>query len=296
MTRPAEGAAAAKPALNQYTLFTGDQGAYRLGIISDIYNDGSKVFLTNNGVADAKKILIVGCGTGIMLQWIAEQAKGAEILATDIDPKQIEVSRKAIVKAGIKNVTFQVCDGHDLESTFSDKVGYFDFTVTRFVLAHVQDPEDILRQMVTLTAKGGKVLCEEAITSLHACEPRNADFDAYYKAWSETRKSKNANPEFGSTLEGLYSGMGLGSLSFETRTKELPVGSREREIFYLNMVEIEAHVLQAGLMNEADHTRIRDAMKALKDSPEHTLRFSGSMQICGTSPGPEPKAVAEARR
>lgn len=94
-----------------------------------------------------KRVLEVGCGTGLILRRIAPQA--AEAKGIDISPGMLE-------KALERGLDVQQADCTDLP--FEDN--HFDLVYSFKVLAHVQDIDQALREMVRVTDRGGLLVLE----------------------------------------------------------------------------------------------------------------------------------------
>lgn len=58
---------------NSYFLDVGEQGQNRLEILNEIFNGFSNSLLLKAGIGKGKNVLEVGCGTGSMTCWLAEQ-------------------------------------------------------------------------------------------------------------------------------------------------------------------------------------------------------------------------------
>lgn len=97
--------------------------------------------------AEGKRVLEVGCGTGLILQRIApiaQQAKGI-----DISPGMLEKARER---------GLDVCEGLATSLPFDDES--FDLVYSFKVLAHVPEIREALAEMARVCAPGGVVLAE----------------------------------------------------------------------------------------------------------------------------------------
>ena len=97
----------------------------------------------------------VGCGTGRFSQFLAN--KGFNVVASDPSPDMIQVTKKKC--EGIKNLSFQISEGANLDSE-SD---IFDLVFAIRVLNQTESEEYALRtvkEMVRIAKPGGYVLIE----------------------------------------------------------------------------------------------------------------------------------------
>ena len=77
----------------------------------------------------------VGCGTGVMTQWLAEQTgPNGTVTAIDNNESQVNATMKRIHNAKLSNVRSQVLSAYDLKSLDQK----FDLVYCRFLLHHLQ--------------------------------------------------------------------------------------------------------------------------------------------------------------
>ena len=61
---------------DEYLLAVGKEGAARLSTVQELYGDESKIILAKAGLHRNMTVMDVGCGTGLMTHWLAEQVGG----------------------------------------------------------------------------------------------------------------------------------------------------------------------------------------------------------------------------
>ncbi|MBN1585114.1 methyltransferase domain-containing protein [Candidatus Uhrbacteria bacterium] len=100
---------------------------------------------------DGKKILEIGCGTGLFTLEIAKT--GNEIIAIDISNDLLGVARKRVYG---DNVEFRIENAY--QTSFID--GFFDFIVGSSVLHHL-DVDRAIREFYRLIKPGGEIIFTE---------------------------------------------------------------------------------------------------------------------------------------
>lgn len=270
------------PKLPQYTLGVGEKAKQRLNILNGIYNEASKDFLHQAGLTKGMSVLEVGCGNGIMTCWQArEVGSHGHVCAVDISPKQLQVTKRLAEQEGLRNISFHQLDAHHLATLGQN----FSFVSTRFVLAHLNEPEKVFEAMLSVLSPDGILACEEAKTSDHACNPQNQAFNRYYEIWSHLRTKKGADPEYGLVLSTLFKKHGLEVKYERHTTRSLPIGQL-REIFPLNLEETREQVINCQLSNDAEISRLIVELYNLVNDSRYEMRFSGSIQIAGKKATP----------
>ncbi|MFA5316813.1 MAG: class I SAM-dependent methyltransferase [Dehalococcoidales bacterium] len=97
---------------------------------------------------DARTMLEIGCGTGIVLANLEKEFPGVEFTGVDLYPEGLKIAAARVHKAKLINAD---CRTFDPGKGF-DAAGAFD------VLEHIQDDDELLRQMHKSVKPGGGVI------------------------------------------------------------------------------------------------------------------------------------------
>lgn len=118
-------------------------------LVGDIFNDSRKRSIETLGIQKDDKVLMLGAGTGIDLNYLPDNCT---VYATDITEAMVaRIKRKA---DGLKvNVKPMIMDGQNIE--FPDQ--YFDKVILHLILAVIPDPEACIREVNRVTKMGGKI-------------------------------------------------------------------------------------------------------------------------------------------
>src|SRR5215470_1784720 len=96
-----------------YILATGGKDIARLRLLQNVYGPGSQASLLRAGLSPGQRVLEVGCGSGNMTCWTAEQVGAAgSVIGIDNSPDQIELARQQAKSRGLTNVEFQLADAY----------------------------------------------------------------------------------------------------------------------------------------------------------------------------------------
>ncbi len=151
------------------------------------------------GLWQARNVLDVGCGTGVITEEIAQHNNG-KVVGLDIDPAMIEWAKSKVGK-----IEWVIGDAHRLP--FNNE--QFDLVVCSFLLLWVQEPDQVVQEMKRVVKRGGVVL--------DTSEPDyggRIDYPPdlpYAKLMSKALSKVGADPYIGRQLRKLFTGAGFSS-------------------------------------------------------------------------------------
>jgi ubiquinone/menaquinone biosynthesis C-methylase UbiE len=128
----------------RYTLYT---PGYDL--IARYFKDSRKKSIDSLDIKSGDKVLIIGAGTGLDLEFLP---KDCEIIATDITPSMIDRIKKRN-RILSRNVQAMVMDGQSLGFTDNS----FDFVILHLILAVIPDPIACIKESERVLKFGGQV-------------------------------------------------------------------------------------------------------------------------------------------
>jgi ubiquinone/menaquinone biosynthesis C-methylase UbiE len=121
----------------------------------DGYVRVSQTYLSRLPRSGARRILALGCGTGIEVRALRRLTDpGTTIVGVDHSPVLLDVARRLTDQEGLAgNVTYSEGDAHHLP--FGD--GEFDIVTMHTLISHVDDPTQVLRETRRVVRPGGTV-------------------------------------------------------------------------------------------------------------------------------------------
>ena len=153
------------------------------------------------GLKDAKMILDVGCGPGMVTRDIANLTKG-KVYAIDNSKEMLKVA-KTVLK-DYKNVELRVGEAANLP--FDDNM--FDIVTCNLLLMWAKNPQKVVNQMARVTKSGGVVLASlepDYGGKLHW--PENQKVDPIFAG--KAIREKGGDPHIGRKLRLLFVRAGL---------------------------------------------------------------------------------------
>ena len=196
------------PAMSRATYIHGtapDEQA-RLAQLNALTNDAFIAFLD---VPRGSRVLEVGSGLGILAAAIAQRA-GARVVGVEYAWPQVE---RAVHAPPSSAACFVQGDGHRLPLRDAG----FDLVYARYVLEHVHDPLQVLREMSRVCRRGGTVAVLENDISLIRFDPPCPAFDEVWAAFATLQERLGGDGLIGRRLFRLLHDAGFRdvTLSFQ---------------------------------------------------------------------------------
>ena len=153
------------------------------------------------GLKDAKLVLDVGCGSGVVTRDIANLTKG-KVIAIDGSKDMIKVAKEVLKR--YNNVELRVGKAENLPF----KKDTFDIVICNLLLMWADDPQKVVDEMSRVTKNNGRVLATlepDYGGKLHW--PEHQKVDPIFSG--EAIKAKGGDPHIGRKLRALFIRAGL---------------------------------------------------------------------------------------
>src|SRR5262245_47684991 len=175
-------------ATGPYVLATGEPAAYRLRILHNLYGPGTRRLLREAGLRSGMRVVDLGCGVGMVTALLAELV-GSEghVVGIDSSGAQLAQARERL-NAGGTNTRFVEASATDTGLPPES----FDLVYCRFLLLHLPDPEQALREMRRLLKPNGILVCEDGDLTSAGSEPPSA-LGAFADLWGRLGPKKGVD-------------------------------------------------------------------------------------------------------
>jgi ubiquinone/menaquinone biosynthesis C-methylase UbiE len=195
---------------NEYPFEYDEAEVKRLAFQGEFFEDLTRDFLREAGVAQARRVVEVGCGTGEVTRILVDLLPpGSFVLATDRDAAALSVLRDRLPEWTRDKQVRVECVHAPLED-FPPAAERFDALVSRLVLMYSPDPRQSVAKMAGAVRPGGVVACQESDHRIYfATEPQNALFDQYRRHLDGIAVERNVRLNIGLDLEAIFTDVGL---------------------------------------------------------------------------------------
>lgn len=206
--------------------------------------------LNNIDLSDTRKILDVGCGNGLVGFDILSRTQSASLTGVDIEP---EILLDAINKSPSGYTSyFSAGDGTALPLVAS----FFDLVTCQYVLQHVNEPVQILKEMRRVCRKNAKIIVfewDDGVNFSHPPIPE--ELDKVFQAKIQLVHQKGGDRYIGRKLYHLLSSAGWINIDIKL-VHDIWQGPEDRAKYLqgtkLSLKEIRPQLIENHLITEIE--------------------------------------------
>jgi SAM-dependent methyltransferase len=237
----------------------------RLALLNRLTN---RAFIDFLRVPAGARVLEVGSGLGILASEVAAASPGVSVVGVERSPDQIAAAVVA------PNVTWIQGDAHSLD--FPD--GSFDLVYARYLLEHVADPAQVLREMRRVARPGARVAACENDISLFRVDPPCPAFEPVWSAFAELQRRLGGDALIGRRLFRLFRDSGFEDIELSFQPEVHWYGSPAFAAWIENLIgNIEsgrAALISEGLSREQEIEAAIRELREIARNPDASSTFS----------------------
>jgi ubiquinone/menaquinone biosynthesis C-methylase UbiE len=190
-------------------------------------------------------VLEVGSGLGLLAADVASASANVQVVGLERSPAQIAAAIEAV------SVRYVQGDAHNLG--FEDES--FDLVYARYLLEHVADPVEVLKEMRRVVRAGGQVAACENDVSLLRLDPVCPAFERLWQLFQQRQRQLGGNSHIGRSLYRLFHQAGFSSVELSVQPEVHWHGSIAFSGWVQNVIgNIESArrgLVESGLCDEA---------------------------------------------
>ncbi len=229
----------------------------RFNALSQLFDLGTRRFLSARGLRRGWRCLEVGAGGGSIACWLGKRVGSmGRVIATDIDTRFVQ-------SMGIPNGEIW---RHDITCDPLPNAA-FDLVHTRMTLIHIPHRDDVLRRMVAALKPGGWLVAEE-FDSLSLCaDPVISPGEHVLKthaAMQRLNRMRGVDSRYGRLLLGRLRALGLAGTAAEGRIVMVQQGSAAAALLRASYELRRTAMISAGYLSEAEFESDIESLEHLR--------------------------------
>jgi SAM-dependent methyltransferase len=266
----------------EYALATGEAAAYRLGILHRLYGPGARRVLLEAGLQRGMRVADLGCGVGMVTTLLSELV-GPEGHVVGIDSSGAQIAQaRAQLPTGCANVSF-VEAGATATGLAPES---FDLVYCRFLLLHLMEPAQALREMHTLLKPDGILVCEDGDISSAGSEPPSA-LKAFADLFCRLGPIRGVNYSIACRLFHMVLEAGFPTPQITFNQPVMARGENKR-LLELSVAEAGPAFVGAGLITTGELERTLVEMQRLNADETVVAVMPRMSQVWARKPAPRP--------
>ena len=275
MTRPSRAGGREAPHRQEYLLATGEAAATRLRLLDGIFGPATRELLTKAGLAKGWHVAEIGCGSGLVALWMAERvgSKGS-VAAVDQSGAQLEVAKRNAESAGLRNISFHKASVYETRLPRDS----FDLVYSRFLLCHLTNPIDALKEMRALLREGGVLVCEDYDYTSIASNPPTRAYTRLVEIIRHVDAQRRLDSAIGSKLERLVREVGFATSEVSVRESWLQRGEAKR-FWELTLREAAPAIIEAGAASAEELQSICAELQAIARDETTAVSIARVFQV-----------------
>jgi ubiquinone/menaquinone biosynthesis C-methylase UbiE len=261
---------------HRYAIRGGKEGKKRLDVLARVLLPSTMQLLDRVGVTKGMKCLDIGCGGGhVALLMAGTVGSEGRVIGTDTDAEILTLAKKDAEKANATNVTFEQLDA--CACLWHEE---FDLVYARFLLSHLNEPEDCLAGMAKACLPGGTIVIEDTDFAGSFCHPICAAYDRYKKLYQELVQRKGGDSNIGPKLPAMLRRAGIQEVALNV-IQPAHIYGEGKLMAPLTMTRISDALIAEGLATEDEvHQILTELNHAVADC-ETVISLPRIFQVCG---------------
>lgn len=263
-------------ALYRYAIRGGKEGKKRLDVLARVLLPTTTRLFDRVGLRRGMKCLDAGCGGGHVAILIASiVGPEGRVIGTDTDTEILALAREDAEAANLTNVTFQ-----QLDACTPKWHEEFDLVYARFLLSHLEKPENCLATMVEACVPGGSVVIEDTDFAGSFCYPTCAAYEQYNELYQDLVRRRGGDSNIGPKLPAMLSRAGIQAVEINVIQ---PVHTRgEGKLMApLTMSRISEALIAEGLATQAEVQQILTELNHAAADCETVMSLPRIFQVWG---------------
>jgi ubiquinone/menaquinone biosynthesis C-methylase UbiE len=249
-----------------YILQNDDAAIKRLDMLNEDSNPNSKAFLAQLGLKDNAHVLTLGCGIGTLERWMARELfPNGFITATDIDENLLKTAKERAVSHGIHNIEFIQMDIYNLPWS-----GKYDFAYSRFLIEHLQQPQEAMRKMLQALKPGGTLVLEDDDVSAFHTVPSHPGYQKAIETGMEVGRQLDVDYSIGPKLPQMLEE--CGAIVLQSTGLDLEIKSECRKLLRWTFEEAREKLVSNKILDDNTLDQLIAGLKEV-DENEQTYKI-----------------------
>lgn len=223
-----------------------------------------------------ESILEVGSGVGAQTQILLERFPQLKISCVDASVEQVDRAKKTLKdKIAHGKVDIQVGDAMDLP--FDDD--QFDGAFVCWLLEHLQNPVDVLKEIKRVLKANGTIYCNEVFNSTFYCHPYSPSTLKYWFEFNDYQYSLKGDPFVGGKLANYLLAAGYQKVTTKVLTHQYDNRTPKKRAQFIDywaglLLSGAPSLIETGRVTEELVEEMKKELNQLKKTEDAVIFYS----------------------
>ena len=261
---------------HRYAIRGGKEGKKRLDLLARVMLPTTMQLLNRAGLIRGMKCLEVGCGGGHVAILIAGiVGPEGRVIGIDTDAEILALARKDAEAAKVTNIEFQQQDA--CACLWREE---FNVAYARFLLSHLNEPENCLATVVEACAPGGTIVIEDTDFTGSFCYPPCAAYERYKELYQELVQRRGGDSNIGPKLPAMLRRAGVQGVELNV-IQPAHIRGEAKLMAPLTMSRISDALISEGLVSEGEVQQILTGLNHAAADCETVISLPRIFQVWG---------------
>ena len=239
---------------------------HRLKLLNDLTNQSFIDFLKLKGT---ERVLELGSGLGLLCAKVASLLRNGHATGIELSKEQLSKTPQSP-----SNLEFVLGDVHELP--FNDRS--FDLVYGRYILEHVSNPYDVLKQAFRVLAPDGRICFQENSILWMEFYPACPQFMHAWKKFARLQSDLGGDSMIGIKLYDRMKKVGFKNLEItiapEVHSSDSPHFKTWINNLIGNLSSGEKQLIDKGLLTQSEFQNAVDELKEFTSHPYSSTYFA----------------------
>ena len=260
----------------RYAIRGGNEGKERLDVLARVLLPTTTQLLERVGLTTGMECLDVGCGGGhVTILMAGIVVPEGRVIGTDTDAEILALAREDAKTANITNIEFQQQDA--CASLWHNE---FNVVYARFLLSHLNEPENCLASMVDACLPGEVIVIEDTDFSGSFSYPPCGAYERHKELYQELVQLRGGDSNIGPKLPAMLYRAGIQDIEFNVIQLSHMHGEGKL-MAPLTMARISDALTDEGLITEIEAQQILTELNNVAADCETVISLPRIFQVWG---------------
>jgi len=261
---------------HRYAIRGGKEGKKRLDVLAQVLLPTTAQLLDRAGLIRGMKCLDVGCGGGHVAMLIAGiVGPDGTVVATDTDEVILALAREEAEATNVTNVKFQQLDAG--ACLWHEE---FDLAYARFLLSHLNEPENCIAALVDACVPGGTIVIEDTDFAGSFSYPTCTAYERYKELYQGLLRRRGSDADIGPKLPAMLRNIGVHEVQLNV-IQPAQTHGQGKLMAPLTMSRISDALIAEGLAAQDEIQQILTDLNQIAADSETLISLPRIFQVWG---------------